>query len=64
MFIAHRVYPIAYNKWIREQVEGWLGLPELYAELDSVLEIYRLQSGEIDNKAEYLRCLLERWATG
>ena len=60
VFIAHRVYPIAYNKWIREQVEGWLGLPALYAELHSVLEIHRLQSGEIDNKAEYLRCLLER----
>ena len=64
LFIAHRVYPIAYNKWIREQVEGWLGLPALYAELHSVLEIHRLQSGEIDNKAAYLRCLLERWATG
>ena len=22
VFIANRVYPIAYNKWIREQVEG------------------------------------------
>jgi len=63
VFIAHRVYPIAYNKWIREQVEGWLGLPALYAELHSVLEIHQLQSEEIDNKAKYLQRLLGRWAT-
>lgn len=28
LFIAHRVYPIAYNKWIREQIEdSWGCLP-------------------------------------
>ena len=32
LFIARRVYPIAYDKWIREQVVGWLRLPDLYAE--------------------------------
>ncbi len=26
LFIAHRTYPIAYDKWIREQVEDILGL--------------------------------------
>jgi hypothetical protein len=36
LFISQRVYPIAYNKWIREQVEGWLGLPELYAQLPAL----------------------------
>lgn len=36
LFIARRVYPIAYNKWIREQIEGILGLPKLYEELVSL----------------------------
>ena len=64
VFMVRRVYPIAYNKWIREQVEGWLGLPALYADLHSLLEVHRLQSREVENKAEELRRLLERWTTG
>jgi len=58
LFIAHRTYPLAYNKWIREQVEDWLRLPALYAELPSVLELSRLQPEELIRKAEYLRRLL------
>lgn len=63
LFIAHRTYPLAYNKWIREQVEDWLGLPALYAELPSVLEIRRLQPEELTEKAEYLGRLLATWVT-
>jgi hypothetical protein len=44
LFIARRVYPIAYNKWIHEQVAVRLGLPELYAQLPKILEITRLES--------------------
>jgi hypothetical protein len=62
VFIAHRVYPIAYNKWLREQVEGWLGHPELYAELPSVLEIRHLESAELVGKGEHLLRLMDRWA--
>lgn len=58
LFIARRVYPIAYNKWIREQVEGWLGGRQLYSELPAILEIQRLQSNELMDKAEHLRRLL------
>jgi len=61
LFIAHRTYPIAYNKWIREQVEEWLGLPELYSELLFVLEVEKLQPEELSGKAEYLRRLLTKW---
>jgi hypothetical protein len=63
LFIAHRTYPIAYNKWIREQVEDWLGLPELYSELPSVLAIEKLQPEKLIEKAEYLRRLLAIWVT-
>lgn len=61
--IAHRTYPIAYNKWLREQVESRLGLPELYAQLPSLLEIPRLESNDVTLKAADLRTLLERWTT-
>jgi hypothetical protein len=61
LFIAHRAYPIAYNKWIREQIEDWLGLPALYSELPHVLEMSRLQPETLIEKAEYLRRLLETW---
>jgi predicted nucleotidyltransferase len=61
LFIAHRTYPIAYNKWIREQVEDWLGVPALYSELPHALEIGRLQPDDLIEKAEYLRRLLEMW---
>lgn len=61
LFIAHRAYPIAYNKWVREQVAVRLGLPELYAQLPAVLEISRLEGDAILGNAEHLRGLLEEW---
>lgn len=61
LFIAHRTYPLAYNKWVREQVEDWLGLPALYSELPYVLELPRLQPEDLIEKAEYLRRLLTKW---
>src|SRR5262249_30425236 len=63
LFIAHRAYPIAYNKWIREQVEEWLGLGPLYSELVSVLELSRLQGDELTGKAEHLHRLLDTWVS-
>src|SRR5262245_40654241 len=36
LFIARRTYPIAYNKWIGEQVVDILGLPGLYARLPAL----------------------------
>ncbi len=33
LFIANKTYPIAYNKWIREQVVKWLNKPDLYPKL-------------------------------
>lgn len=63
LFIARRLYPIAYNKWIHEQVAVRLGLPELYAQLPQILEIPRLESDATVGKAELLRTLLETWVT-
>lgn len=61
LFIARRTYPIAYNKWIREQVENWLKLPDLYAQLPTILSISQLESPELVQKSIKLRALLEHW---
>jgi hypothetical protein len=61
LFIARRVYPLAYNKWIQLQVAEWLGLPDLYAQLPSILEIGRLESDELVAKAQFVGQLLETW---
>ena len=59
LFIARRTYPIAYDKWIREQIVDLLGLPDLYRQLVSLLEIERLESDELARKGEALRALYE-----
>lgn len=61
LFIARRVYPIAYDKWIHEQVEGWLGLPQLYALLPAILEVSRIESDELTLRGGELLDLLEVW---
>jgi predicted nucleotidyltransferase len=62
LFISRRVYPIAYDKWIREQVAEILGLEPLYRELTRLFEISRLESGELAQKASALGGLLDRYA--
>ena len=62
LFIARRIYPIAYNKWIREQIEEILGEPELYEQLTHIFEIKNFESKEIANKALEVEVLLERYA--
>lgn len=58
LFISRKTYPIAYNKWIREQL-GWLNMPELYEPLARVFEVKNFAgSGLVDN-AHALRGLVE-----
>ncbi len=64
LFIARRVYPIAYDKWIREQIQDILGLPELYQQLPHLFEIQHFESGEIAQKAEDVRRLLAAYTDG
>jgi predicted nucleotidyltransferase len=59
LFISCRTYPIAYDKWIREQIEEILGMPELYKRLPKLFEIKHFESQEIAQKAGELRRLLE-----
>lgn len=61
LFIARRTYPIAYDKWVKEEVVDILGLPELYEVLPSLFEIQRFESQEISHKANILAGLLEKY---
>jgi len=58
LFVSWRTYPLAYNKWIREQVENWLGLPELYQDLTRILAVSNFESNEIAQRAAHLERLL------
>ena len=58
LFIAKKVYPIAYNKWIKEQVVKWLNMPGLYPKLPSIFSITNIESNEVNDKAILLRELL------
>lgn len=58
LFISNKIYPIAYNKWIREQIVKWLGQPGLYAKLSPVISVANIESNEINDKAKILRELL------
>jgi hypothetical protein len=62
LFIARRTYPIAYDKWVREEVEEILGLPELYARLPGLLEICPFESRLTVGKAVEPEELLEMYA--
>jgi len=59
LFIANKTYPIAYNKWIKEQVVNWLNKPDLYPKLSPILSVSNIESNEINEKAKMLRELLD-----
>jgi len=63
LFISLRVYPIAYDKWIREQILEILGMPHLYEILPHLFEIRHFESQEIIEKAQILRGLVEEYTT-
>lgn len=62
LFIAQCTYPIAYDKWIQEQVVEILDLPELYNQLLHLFEIHNFESREILDKANILQDLLDKYA--
>lgn len=58
LFISRRVYPIAYDKWIREQVCDLLGEPDVYAALPGVLHVADLEGETLLANAKHLRGLV------
>jgi hypothetical protein len=61
LFMSRRVYPIAYDKWINEQVVEILGLPELYGQLPHLFEIGRFEGTDVVAKARDLQQLLDTY---
>lgn len=57
LFIAQGRYPLAYNKWIHEQVVEWLGRPDLYERLSGLLSL--ANSEAISTHARRLQALTE-----
>jgi predicted nucleotidyltransferase len=64
LFIANKTYPIAYNKWIKEQVVEWLDMPELYPQLSTIISIPDIETDEINHKAKVLGGLLNDLTNG
>jgi hypothetical protein len=61
LHVKHRTYPIAYDKWIREQIVENLAMPQLYERLPALFEIAHLESRELDQKATELRALADTY---
>lgn len=59
--VSRRAYPIAYNKWIREQIVDNLGLPELYERLPGLFELNEFESRDLEMKAAQLQRLVEEY---
>jgi hypothetical protein len=60
LFISRRIYPIAYDKWIRKQFHEILGEPDLYGSLVKLLEIKDFEGRALADGAENLRGLFEK----
>ncbi len=52
LFIARRTYPIAYNKWIHEQIVEILGYRSSISDCRGCFEIRDFESAELVAKAE------------
>jgi hypothetical protein len=59
LFIANKVYPIAYNKWIKQQIVTILNKPDLYPQLSPILSVNNIESNQINHKALALNQLLD-----
>lgn len=61
LFISRRTYPIAYNKWLHEQVVEILGLPDLYRQLPLLFAISDITGTELNDKAAALHALADAY---
>lgn len=61
LFISRKVYPLAYNKWIRYQVEDLLGMMALYIELERWLAFLAMDTNAVVHRAEELKAMLEKY---
>jgi len=58
LFITRRIYPIAYDKWLEQQLRDLLGLPDVAPRLAAALDVGRGREGAATVEAlldEYVR---------
>lgn len=59
LFISRRTYPVAYDKWIREQVVDILAEPGLYSKLVGLFEVEHLESAQLADRAAHMEELVQ-----
>jgi hypothetical protein len=58
LFIVRRVYPVAYDKWLEQQLRDLIGLPDVAPRLARVLDAARIPEGAAEIEGlldEYVR---------
>jgi predicted nucleotidyltransferase len=60
LFIRRRVYPVAYDKWVQEQIVEILGEPQLYEELAGVLTMPGFSVDAFRDRAGRMQALVEQ----
>lgn len=61
IFIKRKIYPISYDKWIKEQMVEILEEPGLYKNFVNLLEIKKLESNELIGKYRKLKRMAEEY---
>lgn len=61
LFIKQRKYPIDYCKWLKEQCESVLAMPELYPKLAAMIGDTKLSKMGIEKKAAMLERLMQQY---
>jgi len=59
LFISRRTYPLSYDKWVAEQLDEFLGLPDLASELARIVGVAQLDRTALAASATELHRLLE-----
>ncbi len=60
LFIARRIYPIAYDKWVHEQLVEILGEPGIYEQLAGILSLAPFTPETLVSAARRLEALLDK----
>jgi predicted nucleotidyltransferase len=61
LFIKHKTYPIAYNKWIKYQVVDILRLPRLYQVLPGIISVDSLTGPRVIQNAATLASIVDEY---
>jgi hypothetical protein len=61
LFISKRLYPIAYDKWVKKQIVEILNLPDLYPHFVALYEVHHLESDELTLKGQQLVGYIQKY---